>query len=66
MHPLQVKRSVLVAAIDEQLGLAREYGRKRPYSASDEIERQKLLLEATRLTLRLLEVQKEIEDYDLD
>lgn len=51
-------RSILVAALQEVLGVAA--------TIKDPILRRPYVLEATRLGVRLLEVQKQIEDLDLD
>jgi hypothetical protein len=55
-----------VAAIDDLLALAREYGALTPYSTVNDRLRDKYLLEAARLGMRLLKVQQEIESDDLD
>lgn len=59
MHPLQHKRAVLLAAIKELTSLAEEKDRTTD-------ERVGLVAEATRLSVRLLKVQIEIEEHDLD
>ena len=58
MEPLLSNREILIAAIKEQLGLAEEAG--------DDIPRRKaIVMEATRLGVRLVELQKKLEDgYD--
>jgi hypothetical protein len=58
LDPLVSDREILIAAIREQLGLAEEAG--------DDIPRRKaIIMEATRLGVRLVEVQKRLEDdYD--
>jgi hypothetical protein len=66
LHPLLSDRAVLVAAIDDLLALAREYGALTPYSTVNDRLRDKYLLEAARLGMRLLKVQQEIESDDLD
>ena len=58
MDPLLSDREILIAAIKEQLGLAEEAGDNIP-------KRKAIIMEATRLGLRLLEVQKKLGD-DLD
>lgn len=59
MHPLQHTRNVLLAAIRELLGLAEEH-------KADAARHEGFVLEATRLTLRLVKVQNQIEEHDLD
>lgn len=51
-------REILIRAMREILALAEE----QPIVA----DRKPLIMEATRLGVRLLNLQKEIEDYDLD
>lgn len=58
MDNLLHNRAILLAAMKEVLGLADCY--------DDPMKRKPYVLEATRLGLRLLEVQKKIEDNDLD
>jgi hypothetical protein len=58
LDPLLSDREILIAAIKEQLGLAEEAGDNIP-------KRKAIIMEATRLGLRLLEVQKKLGD-DLD
>lgn len=55
MDPLLSDREILIAAIKEQLGLAEEAGDNIP-------KRKAIIMEATRLGLRLLEVQKKLGD----
>lgn len=58
MHPLQHDRQILLAAIKEQLGLAETF---------ENVDiRRVYVLEATRLGLRLMAVQEQIESEDLD
>lgn len=59
MDNLLHNREILIAAIRELLGLAEEYG-------NDVMRRKTFIMEATRLSLRLLDVQKQIEDHDTD
>lgn len=59
MDPLLHNRAILLAGMRELLDLADAYG-------SNLVMRQYFVMEATRLGLRLLAVQKEIEDRDLD
>ena len=58
MDPLLSDREILIVAIREQLGLAEEAGDNIPI-------RKAIIMEATRLGLRLLEVQKKLgDDFD--
>lgn len=58
MDPLLSNREILIAAIREQLGLAEEAG-------DDIVRRKAIIMEATRLGVRLVELQKRLEDnYD--
>jgi hypothetical protein len=58
LDPLLSDREILIAAIKEQLGLAEEAGDNIP-------KRKAIIMEATRLGLRLLEVQKKLgDDFD--
>ena len=52
-------REILIAAVKELLGLAEECG-------DNVVKRKPFIMEATRLSLRLLDVQKKIEDYGTD
>jgi hypothetical protein len=51
-------REILISAMREILALAEEQ--------PNVVLRKPLILEATRLGVRLLNLQKEIADYDLD
>lgn len=55
MERLLADREILVAGIKELLGLADEYG-------ADLKRRREFIAEATRLGVRLVEVQKKLED----
>ena len=66
MHPLQSERQILVIAIRDLLDLSDEYGRKLPYLSDYHVRREALVMEATRLGLRLMRVQHQIEEHDLD
>ena len=66
MHPLQSERQILVIAIRDLLDLSDEYGRKLPYLSDYHVRREALVMEATRLGLRLMRVQQQIEEHDLD
>ena len=66
MHPLQSERQILVIAIRDLLDLSDEYGRKLPYLSDYHVRREALVMEATRLGLRLMRVQQKIEEHDLD
>ena len=58
-HELIARRKVLVAAIDDLTAMARfEDSKGRPP--------EPYLLEATRLVLRLKQLQQEIEAHDID
>jgi hypothetical protein len=66
LHPLQSERQILVIAIRDLLDLSDEYGRKLPYLSDYHVRREALVMEATRLGLRLMRVQHQIEEHDLD
>jgi hypothetical protein len=66
LHPLQSERQILVIAIRDLLDLSDEYGRKLPYLSDYHVRREALVMEATRLGLRLMRVQQQIEEHDLD
>jgi hypothetical protein len=66
LHPLQSERQILIIAIRDLLDLSDEYGRKLPYLSDYHTRRESLIMEATRLALRLKKVQYEIEDHDID
>jgi hypothetical protein len=66
LHPLQSERQILVIAIRDLLDLSDEYGRKLPYLSDYHVRREALVMEATRLGLRLMRVQQKIEEHDLD
>lgn len=66
MHPLQSERQILIIAIRDLLDLSDEYGEKLPYLPEYHKKRESLVLEATRLALRLKKVQYEIEEFDID
>jgi len=58
LDPLLNDREILIAAIKEQLGLAEEAG-------DNVVRRKGFVMEATRLGIRLLEVQKKLgDDFD--
>lgn len=59
MHPLLANRQILLSCLAELLGLARQFGH-------DKIAQEAYALEAARITLRLKEVQGEIERQHLD
>lgn len=59
LHPLQHNREILLAAMRELLGLADDPQYELP-------KREAWAYEATRLGLRLLALQKRIEELDLD
>lgn len=62
MHELQHDRAILLAAAKDVLETAELY--KDDYTRVP--ERMALVLEASRLSTRLMKVQKQIEDLDLD
>jgi hypothetical protein len=68
LHPLQSKRAILLASMKELLELAAFYGDQFERTQNpDSMKRHKYFtLEAYRLGMRLLQVQKKIEDEDLD
>jgi hypothetical protein len=68
LHPLQHKRAILLASMKELLGLAQEFGDlyDRTQSVVAMGQHRYFTLEAARMGKRLLIVQKEIEDLDLD
>ena len=68
LHPLLSKRAILLASMKELLELAGFYGdqfERTKNTKSMELHRY-FTLEAYRLGMRLLQVQKLIEDEDLD
>lgn len=66
MHPLQSERQILIVAIRDLLDLSDEYGGKLPYLSEYHLRRESLVLEATRIALRLQKIQIEIEEQELD
>jgi 5'-deoxynucleotidase YfbR-like HD superfamily hydrolase len=66
LHPLQSERQILIVAIRDLLDLSDEYGGKLPYLSEYHAKRESLVMEATRLALRLQRIQYEIEEQDLD
>ena len=67
-HPLLHRRSVLLSAMKELLELAAFFGDTYERTKSEKAlaQHKYFTLEAYRLSLRLLQTQKEIEDFDLD
>lgn len=66
MHPLIQSRRILVTAMQELLDLADQYASVYPQTDQTIAQRKYFVMEATRLGFRLVAVQKEIEDNDLD
>ena len=68
MHPLQSERAILLASMKELLELAAFYGDQfeRTQNTRAMNQHKYFTLEAYRLGQRLLGVQREIEDMDLD
>lgn len=68
MHPLQSERAILLASMKELLELAAFYGDQfERTNNTDALKHHKYFtMESYRLGIRLLGVQKEIEDLDLD
>ena len=62
MHNLQHDRAILIACVEDLTDLARQL-RGQPDKA---YTYRNIVAEATRISVRLIEVQKQIEDYDLD
>ena len=65
--PRHYDRAALVSLLEDLLALSHQYAVKKDL---DVVTRQRLavhyFMEATRISLRLRMVQKEIEDHDLD
>jgi len=68
LDPLLHNRAILLASMKELLEMAAFFGDNYERTRSMESLKQHkyFTLEAYRLSLRLLRVQKEIEDHDLD
>lgn len=68
LEPLQHNRLILLAALDDVLALAQFYDTAVTTlpAAVQAHHANYFALEASRLSLRLAAVQKEIEDRDLD
>lgn len=59
LHPLQRQRSILVEAVSQQSQLAR-------LAREHDLDPRPYLTEGDRLAVRLLQVQEEIENQDID
>lgn len=59
MHPLQLERKVLLAAIEDLTDLAEDKNLTTE-------QRIAVVAEATRISVRLCRVQNKIEEFDLD
>jgi hypothetical protein len=66
LHPLQSERAILLTAMKEMLDLADSYRNNRIPTTKTAERARYFTLEAARIGIRLLKVQKEIEDNDLD
>lgn len=66
MDPLISKRAILLTAMKEMLDLADAYGNNRPASPYNYQQHRYFTLEAARIGVRLMKIQKQIEDNDLD
>lgn len=68
MNPLLHKRAILLAGMKELLGLAQQFGElyERTGNPTAMGQHRYFTLEAERLGKRLIRVQKEIEELDLD
>lgn len=68
MDPLQHNRAILLAAMKELLELAAFFGDayERTHNLDSLAQHKYFTLESGRLGMRLLAVQKQIEDLDID
>ena len=68
MDPLQHNRAILLAAMKELIELSAYYGDiyERTHNVESLGQHKYFTLEAARLGMRLITVQKQIEDLDLD
>ena len=68
MNPLFHKRAILLAGMKELLGLAQQFGElyERTRNPIAMGQHRYFTLEAERLGKRLIKVEKEIEELDLD